>query len=202
MISDEESSRIKAQIVGHIEKTFPEEKKEGAKDQVLSLNSEELEEFIEKNNLSRENPNQAKCIFCSIVSGETESFKIGESKNAVAVLDINPVSRGHALVIPKEHSEKISKSVSSFANKIAKKMKSKLKSKEVKIQNSNLFGHSVINVVPVYENENPKAERKPAEKNELEEIQKILSEKKKKIEKKEMKIKEITEKVWLPRRRP
>ena len=43
------------------------------------------------------------CIFCRIVAGEIPSAKLYEDENNIAVLDINPVSEGHTLVIFKEH---------------------------------------------------------------------------------------------------
>ena len=45
------------------------------------------------------------CIFCKIVKGEIESIKIWEDKQFLAILDINPYSIGHILVIPKKHSK-------------------------------------------------------------------------------------------------
>lgn len=47
------------------------------------------------------------CIFCKIISDEIPSKKIYEDDKILAFLDIEPVSPGHALVIPKEHSENI-----------------------------------------------------------------------------------------------
>ena len=49
----------------------------------------------------------ASCIFCKIVKGEIPSFKLFESDKTLAFLDIQPLSRGHALVIPKHHGEKL-----------------------------------------------------------------------------------------------
>ena len=43
------------------------------------------------------------CIFCKIVAGEIPCAKVYETGNVLAFLDIAPVNRGHALVIPKEH---------------------------------------------------------------------------------------------------
>jgi histidine triad (HIT) family protein len=43
------------------------------------------------------------CIFCKIVRGEIPSAKVLENEKVLAFLDINPVSRGHTLVIPKTH---------------------------------------------------------------------------------------------------
>ena len=47
------------------------------------------------------------CIFCKIVKKEIPSKIIMESKNSIAFLDAFPVSRGHTLVIPKNHYEKV-----------------------------------------------------------------------------------------------
>ncbi|KAI6250492.1 Adenosine 5'-monophosphoramidase HNT1, partial [Erysiphe necator] len=49
----------------------------------------------------------AACIFCKIIKGDIPSFKLFESDKVLAFLDINPLSRGHALVIPKFHGEKL-----------------------------------------------------------------------------------------------
>lgn len=43
------------------------------------------------------------CIFCKIVKGEMESKKVYEDDLIMAVLDINPATKGHMLVLPKEH---------------------------------------------------------------------------------------------------
>jgi histidine triad (HIT) family protein len=44
------------------------------------------------------------CIFCKIVAGELPATKIDEDDRTISFMDINPGTRGHALVIPKEHS--------------------------------------------------------------------------------------------------
>ncbi|KAK0725301.1 HIT-like domain-containing protein [Lasiosphaeris hirsuta] len=49
----------------------------------------------------------ASCIFCKIIKGDIPCFKLYESEKTLAFLDINPLSRGHALVIPKFHGEKL-----------------------------------------------------------------------------------------------
>ncbi len=43
------------------------------------------------------------CIFCKIIAGEIPCFKLYESDDTLAFMDINPANEGHALVIPKEH---------------------------------------------------------------------------------------------------
>jgi histidine triad (HIT) family protein len=47
------------------------------------------------------------CIFCKIVSREIPSVKILETERALVFADINPATRGHALVVPKTHSVNI-----------------------------------------------------------------------------------------------
>jgi len=44
------------------------------------------------------------CIFCKIIAGEIPCFKLYESDDTLAFMDINPANEGHALVIPKAHS--------------------------------------------------------------------------------------------------
>lgn len=43
------------------------------------------------------------CIFCSIVAGTSPAHRIYEDEHAVAFMDINPATDGHALVIPRTH---------------------------------------------------------------------------------------------------
>jgi histidine triad (HIT) family protein len=45
------------------------------------------------------------CIFCKILDGELPSTVIDEDERTVAIMDINPATRGHALVIPRSHSK-------------------------------------------------------------------------------------------------
>lgn len=47
------------------------------------------------------------CIFCKIIDGEIPSHKVYEDENVIAFLDANPVSKGHTLVVPKEHTDDI-----------------------------------------------------------------------------------------------
>ncbi len=43
------------------------------------------------------------CIFCKIIAGEIPAAKVYEDDKVLAFLDINPVNKGHVLVIPKTH---------------------------------------------------------------------------------------------------
>ncbi|MFD1513296.1 HIT family protein [Halomarina rubra] len=47
------------------------------------------------------------CIFCSIVAGDIPSRTVHEDEHTFAFLDVNPLARGHALVIPKQHYETV-----------------------------------------------------------------------------------------------
>ena len=46
---------------------------------------------------------EQNCIFCKIIKSEIPSFKIYEDDKFFCFLDINPLSKGHSLLIPKEH---------------------------------------------------------------------------------------------------
>jgi histidine triad (HIT) family protein len=47
------------------------------------------------------------CIFCKIISKDIPSEIVYEDENTLVFLDINPATKGHCLVIPKEHYETI-----------------------------------------------------------------------------------------------
>ncbi len=46
------------------------------------------------------------CIFCAIAAGDIPSAELYEDEHTFAFLDINPLGKGHALVIPKAHAQK------------------------------------------------------------------------------------------------
>jgi histidine triad (HIT) family protein len=206
MIPEEQVNQIKEQIIQQIGATFPEDQKEAAIKQIELMGSEQLEEFLEKNNLMQknQNPAESQCIFCSITSEKVSSYKIDENDDAIAILEINPISRAHILIIPKKHSllQEIPKNISSLLEKISKKIKSKFKPKDILTARTTLFEHEIINLIPVYENETIESPRYQAKKEELEDVQKNLIEMKKSVMKKQ-KVKKISEKkLWIPRRVP
>lgn len=45
------------------------------------------------------------CIFCQITTNQKPAYVIAKNSRALAFLDLNPVSNGHCLVIPKQHSD-------------------------------------------------------------------------------------------------
>lgn len=44
------------------------------------------------------------CVFCRIVSGEFDAYRVYEDDATVAFLDVNPVTTGHTLVVPRRHA--------------------------------------------------------------------------------------------------
>jgi histidine triad (HIT) family protein len=44
------------------------------------------------------------CLFCRIVAGEIPATRVAEDDRTVAFMDINPATRGHVLVVPREHA--------------------------------------------------------------------------------------------------
>lgn len=46
-------------------------------------------------------------VFCKIVKGEIPCYKVYEDDVCLAFLDVNPVSKGHTLVIPKSHFDDV-----------------------------------------------------------------------------------------------
>jgi len=46
-----------------------------------------------------------ECLFCKIVSGEIPATRVVEDDRTVTFMDINPATRGHVLVVPREHSQ-------------------------------------------------------------------------------------------------
>src|SRR5947207_12876042 len=47
------------------------------------------------------------CLFCGIVAGEVPAQIVDSDQHTVAFMDINPATRGHALVVPRAHSADI-----------------------------------------------------------------------------------------------
>jgi len=60
------------------------------------------------------------CLFCSIISGDIPCHKIYEDESTFAFLDINPVSVGHTLIVPKAHAENLDAGSEADAVAVAK----------------------------------------------------------------------------------
>jgi histidine triad (HIT) family protein len=48
-----------------------------------------------------------ECIFCKIIEGKIPCYKVYEDNNVFAFLDINPINKGHVLVLSKKHYENL-----------------------------------------------------------------------------------------------
>ena len=90
----------------------------------------------------------SECIFCKIVNGSLPSNKVYETKTVLAFLDIDPLARGHTLLIPKQHVERmheIPEDVLSDILPIAKKIALALGIQDYNLlQNNGSIAHQVI----------------------------------------------------------
>jgi histidine triad (HIT) family protein len=213
--NEQQISELKQQIIKQISSSFPEDKKEYAIQKIKEMDESEFIEFLKNNNLiEKENPGseenyggQGKTTpFRLIVNKKIPSYIIEENKVAIAVLEINPISNGHIIIIPKKpisNPEKIPKQINNFANKISKRITLKFKPKKVIITPASILGEIIINLVPIYSNESLDSPRKKASEQELNEIKNIFQEKtaiKKQAKTTEKKIEE--KKIILPKRIP
>ena len=131
---------------------------------------EELESFIQRNKLTHLG---GQCIFCSIITNDTKSYRIASNTKNIAVLEINPLSRGHSLIIPKEHTEETNDLSYRLAQEIGRKIKEKFNPKEIKLNKEIIMGHGILEVIPIYGDEKQK---RVATKEELEELQEKIKE--------------------------
>jgi histidine triad (HIT) family protein len=103
------------------------------------------------------------CIFCKIVAGELPATKIDEDDRTITFMDINPGTRGHALVIPKEHSKDLVEiepadlaATAQAAQRLAKRMPEALGADGVNLINScgsaawQTVFHFHLHVIPRY----------------------------------------------------
>ncbi|KAL4977463.1 HIT-like domain-containing protein [Aspergillus desertorum] len=94
----------------------------------------------------------AACIFCRIIKGEIPSFKLFESDKVFAFLDIQPLSRGHALVIPKYHGAKLTDIPDDHLTEIlpvAKKIAQVTGATDFNVlQNNGRIAHQVVDHIP------------------------------------------------------
>ncbi len=104
------------------------------------------------------------CIFCKIANGEIPSATVYEDEQFRVILDLGPASKGHALILPKDHfadllelPEETSAKVLSLAAKIGAAMKKSLKCDGFNlVQNNGLAAgqtvfHFHMHVIPRYE---------------------------------------------------
>jgi len=205
---------IKSKLIEHIRKTYDQQKAETFISEINAMKENQFIDFLKKqgllneNNESNQNPQGVQCIFCSIVFGDVPVTKIGENKKAIAILELNPISKGHSLIIPKEHiesKEKLPQESKILANQITEQLKKTFKPKKISLVIKKVMGHEIINLIPIYENEtidSPRQKRTPEEltrlRNQLEENKIKQQPQKTEIQKKEINSKN----TWLPKRIP
>lgn len=175
MLSKEQISELKKQLSEQI-KHLPAEKKAQAQKQIDSMSSEALEEMLQEQRSSPHKNSQSQGIFRMIVAGEIPSKIIEQNPEALAVLEIKPVSKAHIMIIPKipvVGKNKMPPKAFTLARKISKRIGSKLKAESVEIQTETKFGEQIINVIPKYKNSS-NTQRYDAPESELEEVQNKL----------------------------
>lgn len=96
-------------------------------------------------------------IFSKIIAGEIPSYKVAEDSQFYAFLDINPVAKGHVLVVPKKEvdyifdlDDELLKDMMVFAKKVAKAMKKAIECQRIGITVIGLeVPHAHIHLVPI-----------------------------------------------------
>ena len=131
------------------------------------------------------------CIFCKIANGEIPSKTLYEDEEFRVILDLAPVTKGHALILPKSHFKNLyelpdetAQKVMKLAKKMATTMTEKLECDGFNLlQNNNEIAgqtifHFHMHLIPRYENDNQKIAGNPTEmtQDELEEIKKQITE--------------------------
>lgn len=131
------------------------------------------------------------CIFCKIANGEIPSKTLYEDSDFRVILDLSPATKGHALILPKEHaenlyelSENVAAKVLPVAQKVAAKMKLALGCDGLNLvqNNGETAGQTVMHfhmhVIPRYGNDGQKIGWVPgqATPEELEAVAKLITE--------------------------
>ncbi len=107
---------------------------------------------------------EENCIFCKLASGEIPSATVYEDEDFRVILDLCPASKGHALIIPKEHfrniydlSDEVAAKVFVLAKKMILKLTEVLKCDGYNIvqNNEEVAGQSVfhfhMHLIPRYQ---------------------------------------------------
>jgi len=116
------------------------------------------------------------CIFCKIVAGELPAQRVDEDEHTIAFLDLNPWTRGHALVIPREHSPNLYEipdddlaRTGAAAKRLARRIKERLGCDGINLINSSgpaawqTVFHFHIHVIPRYDDDPLQLPTRPKE---------------------------------------
>ncbi len=106
------------------------------------------------------------CIFCKIINGEIPSHVLYEDEQFKVILDVNPATKGHALILPKEHyanlyelPEETAADAMKLAQRMMRKMTEKLDCDGFNIvqNNGEAAGQTVfhfhMHLIPRYKND-------------------------------------------------
>ncbi len=104
------------------------------------------------------------CIFCKIANGEIPSRTLYEDESFRVILDLGPATKGHALILPKEHysdllalPQELAADAMKLAKRMAKVQKDTLKADGLNLVQNNgtaagqTVGHFHIHLIPRYE---------------------------------------------------
>ena len=105
------------------------------------------------------------CIFCKIIKGDIPSYTIYEDEKAKVFMDINPIAKGHLLIIPKTHYTNLMdidndtlNNLDDVIRKVYPTLKEKLGCKGLTRMQNNELGQEVkhyhMHLIPRYENDN------------------------------------------------
>ena len=119
---------------------------------------------------------KADCIFCKIANGEIPSKTIYEDDRFRAILDLGPATKGHTLILPKEHAdnlyelpEETAAALLPTVKVVAEKLKSRLGCEGLNLvqNNGEIAGQTVmhfhLHMIPRYENDGQKILWNPGE---------------------------------------
>jgi diadenosine tetraphosphate (Ap4A) HIT family hydrolase len=158
----EDLENIKSKLLEHIDKTYSPEEANDFKQKISKMNDIEFVEFLKTQGLIKGEESSENCVFCSMVANKIPTTKINENSKAIAILEINPISKGHTMVIPKPHITEI-KDFPEEAKKLAEKVSQNLTNafhpQRIEFAMTDMMGHQIMNVIPVYSNENINSER-------------------------------------------
>ena len=189
-LTKEQTKELKSQLMQQIAH-LPLEKKAEAEEQINSLSEESLESML------KEQHSQQQRIFRLIIEKQIHSVQIAENSKAIAVLSIKSISKGHAIIIPKqvvENEKDLSKEAHSLAEETSKKIIHSLKASSTSIISEKAFGEVIIHVIPIYDKPlNLHSKREDLSTEQLEKIKLEINVER--IEKKVEKIKIKTQKT-------
>ncbi|MSS74800.1 HIT family protein [Candidatus Pacearchaeota archaeon] len=174
-LTPEQQDEIRSQLREQVAQ-LPDEKKAQAYKQIEALSPEALEELVKQSEERETTAEEGQgSIFRKIVTGKIPSQVIADLPEGVAVLDINPVSPGHTLLIPRTAITKATKMPTALfkrAKQIGLTITKNLKASSIELATQELFGEAVIHIIPSYkEKKTLLSQRTKATEQELKHIQ-------------------------------